>query len=100
MMPCFPVEKRASLIAASTASEPEFQKKNESSEGSGIVGSSRSISWRYVGWNMIEHCICTRLCTCAAAAADTAGWQLRASISILLLGGSGPAARKLTGPGW
>jgi hypothetical protein len=30
---CLPVNTLAILIAASTASDPEFQKKNESSEG-------------------------------------------------------------------
>ena len=44
MIFCLPVNHLAILMAASTASEPEFQKKNESSEGSGIMGSKRSIS--------------------------------------------------------
>lgn len=38
---------RAILTAASTASEPEFQKKKESKDLSGIIGSSRSMSCKY-----------------------------------------------------
>jgi hypothetical protein len=38
IMFCRPVICRAILRDASMASEPEFQKKNESSEGSGIIG--------------------------------------------------------------
>jgi hypothetical protein len=41
-----PVIIRAILMAASTASDPEFQKKNESSDLSGMMGSSSWISWR------------------------------------------------------
>jgi hypothetical protein len=50
-----PVTDRAILTAASTASDPEFQKKNESSEGSGITGSSFSMSCTYGVWNAILH---------------------------------------------
>ena len=44
MMFCLPVIIRAILMAPSTASDPEFQKKNESSDGSGIIGISFSMS--------------------------------------------------------
>jgi hypothetical protein len=42
-----PVNMRAIFNAPSTASEPEFQKKNESKDGSGITGRSFSISLKY-----------------------------------------------------
>jgi len=38
------VNVRAILMAASTASEPEFQKKKESKDGSGMIGSNLSMS--------------------------------------------------------
>ena len=38
------VKVRAILMAASTASDPEFQKKKESKDGSGMIGSSLSMS--------------------------------------------------------
>lgn len=50
-----PVAVRASFSAASTASEPEFQKKNESREGSGMIGRSFLISRRYGSWNAMLH---------------------------------------------
>lgn len=40
------VRTRAILIAASTASDPEFQKKKESKDGSGMIGSKFSINLR------------------------------------------------------
>jgi len=40
------VSARAILIDASIASDPEFQKKKESSEGWGMMGNSFSISLR------------------------------------------------------
>jgi hypothetical protein len=41
---------RTILSAASIASEPEFTKKNESSEGWGMMGSKRSMRLRYGSW--------------------------------------------------
>jgi hypothetical protein len=35
----------ATLIAASIASDPEFQKKNDCNDGSGIIGIRFSTSW-------------------------------------------------------
>ena len=55
MMFCLPVITLAILIAASIASDPEFQKKNESSEGCGIIGSNLLISCRYGSWKPILH---------------------------------------------
>ena len=75
MNPFLPVIKRAILSAPSIASDPEFQKKNESSEGSGIVGSSRSMSSRYGRWNEMLFCACTIFMHCSAAAWLTFGWQ-------------------------
>lgn len=47
---CLPVVILAILMAASTASDPEFQKKKESREGCGITGISFSINSRYGPW--------------------------------------------------
>jgi len=47
IMFCFFVKNLAILIAVSTASDPEFQKKNELSEGCGIAGRRRSMRRRY-----------------------------------------------------
>ena len=55
MIFCLPVNTRAILIAASTASEPEFQKKNESKDGSGMIGIRRSISRIYGSCGEILH---------------------------------------------
>lgn len=55
MMFCLPVIARAILTAASTASEPEFQKKNESKDECGIIGKSRSMSCRYGVVNPMLH---------------------------------------------
>ena len=46
MMFCLRVVPRAIFIAASTASEPEFEKKNESSELCGMIESRRSMRRR------------------------------------------------------
>jgi hypothetical protein len=50
-----PVKIRAIFKAPSTASEPEFQKKNESKDGSGITGRSFSISFRYGSLKAMLH---------------------------------------------
>lgn len=55
---CFFVYCRASLTAASAASEPEFQKKNVSRDGCGITGSSFSINSRYFLWNAMLTYVC------------------------------------------
>lgn len=65
----------ASLTEASTASEPLFQKKNVSREGSGMMGSSSRMSWTIGEWNAMLHWPCTSCRHCAAAASLTTGWQ-------------------------
>ena len=47
IMFCLRVIPRTIFSAASTASEPEFAKKNESSDLCGMMESSRSMSCRY-----------------------------------------------------
>ena len=55
MMFCLRVMLRTILSAASTASEPELVRKNESSEGCGMMGSRRSMRRRYGSWYAMLH---------------------------------------------
>jgi hypothetical protein len=49
------VDALATLMAASTASDPEFQKKKLSKLGSGIMVSSDSTSWTYGSDRAMAH---------------------------------------------
>jgi len=62
-------------MLASTASAPEFQKKNVSSFGSGMMVSSSLIS-SSMGWlKPMFSCACVILPHCSCAARVTRGWQ-------------------------
>ena len=65
----------ATLMAASMASLPEFQKKNVSRLGCGIIGSSDSTSCTYGCDSAMAHCTWMMDWACSIIAAVTSGCE-------------------------